>query len=105
MSYILTSFLASFLPSQITTAILPYLSANLPAIFPPAPRGSPRYLHNYRLAFTGVICIWQGYSFLKDGLGNGDDWYRLLNVQGNADEDALKSAFRTLYVQPSFSDV
>ncbi|KIR74821.1 chaperone DNAJ [Cryptococcus deuterogattii CA1014] len=96
MSYILTSFLASFLPSQITTAILPYLSANLPSIFPPAPRGSPRYLYNYRLAFTGVICIWQAYSFLKDGLGNEDDWYRLLSVQGNADEDAIKSAFRTL---------
>ncbi|XAO23275.1 hypothetical protein I312_102053 [Cryptococcus bacillisporus CA1280] len=96
MSYILTSFFASFLPSQITTAILPYLSANLPSIFPPAPRGSPRYLCNYRLAFTGVICIWQAYSFFKDGLGNEDDWYRLLSVQGNADEDALKSAFRTL---------
>ncbi|AFR93945.2 chaperone protein DNAJ [Cryptococcus neoformans C23] len=96
MSYILTSFLASFLPSQITTAILPYLSANLPSIFPPAPRGSPRYLHNYRLAFTGAICIWQAYSFLKGGLGNDDDWYRLLNVQVNADEDALKSAFRSL---------
>nr|KIR87229.1 hypothetical protein I308_02173 [Cryptococcus tetragattii IND107] len=96
MSYILTSFFASFLPSQITTAILPYLSANLPSIFPPAPKGSPRYLYNYRLAFTGVICIWQAYSFFKDGMGNEDDWYRLLSVQGNADEDALKSAFRTL---------
>lgn len=105
MSYILTSFFASFLPSQITTAILPYLSANLPSIFPPAPKGSPRYLYNYRLAFTGVICIWQAYSFFKDGMGNEDDWYRLLSVQGNADEDALKSAFRTLYVQPSFPDV
>lgn len=105
MSYILTSFLASFLPSQITTAILPYLSANLPSIFPPAPRGSPRYLHNYRLVFTGVICIWQAYSFLKGGLGNDDDWYRLLNVQVNADEDALKSAFRSLYVQYSFPNV
>lgn len=38
-------------------------------------------------------------------MGNEDDWYRLLSVQGNADEDALKSAFRTLYVQPSFPDV
>ncbi|ODN84457.1 hypothetical protein L202_00404 [Cryptococcus amylolentus CBS 6039] len=95
MSFLISSLLASFLPSQITTILLPHLSSNLPTIFPPAPKGSPTYARNYRVAFTGVICVWQAYTLAKGGLG-GEGWYGLLGVTKSADEDDLKKAFRLI---------
>ncbi|WVQ70933.1 hypothetical protein IAR50_000458 [Cryptococcus sp. DSM 104548] len=95
MSFLISSLLASFLPSSITTILLPHLSTNLPAIFPPAPKGSPVYARNYRVAFTGVICVWQAYAFFKDGLGS-EGWYELLGVTKDADDDELKKAFRLI---------
>ncbi|ODO07262.1 hypothetical protein L198_00841 [Cryptococcus wingfieldii CBS 7118] len=95
MSFLISSLLASFLPSQITTILLPHLSSNLPTIFPPAPKGSPTYARNYRVAFTGVICVWQAYTLAKGGLG-GEGWYGLLGVTKSADEDELKKAFRLI---------
>ncbi|WVW82306.1 hypothetical protein I302_104312 [Kwoniella bestiolae CBS 10118] len=98
MASLLTPLLWSFLPSQITHQILPYLSSSLPGIFPSAQRGSPTYLRNYRLAFTGVICTYLAYTFYK-GEGGQDfkeDYYALLDVNKGVDEDGLKRAYRNL---------
>ncbi|WVQ97459.1 hypothetical protein IAU59_004572 [Kwoniella sp. CBS 9459] len=92
-----TPLLWSFLPSQITHIALPYLSSSLPSIFPPAPKGTARYQKNYKLAFTGVICLYLAYTFVKDdGAGPGENWYALLGVPRDVDDDGLKRAYRSL---------
>ncbi|ORY32270.1 DnaJ domain-containing protein [Naematelia encephala] len=101
MSALLTPVLWCFLPSQITHFILPHLSSNFPAIFPPAPRNSPSYARNYRLAFTGVVVLWLSWTFMREGSSRGEqvlveDWYALLGVARDVDDDGLKRAFRTL---------
>ncbi|WWD09421.1 hypothetical protein V865_007545 [Kwoniella europaea PYCC6329] len=98
MSSLLTPFLWSFLPGQITHQLLPYLSSSLPGIFPPASRGSPTYLRNYRIAFTGVICTYLAYTFYTGETSQNirEDFYALLGVNKDVDEDGLKKAYRTL---------
>ncbi|WVF70456.1 hypothetical protein IAT40_005246 [Kwoniella sp. CBS 6097] len=92
-----TPLLWSFLPPQITHIILPYLSSSLPSIFPPAAKGTLRYHQNYKLAFTGVICLYLAYTFVKDdGAGPRENWYALLGVPRDVDDDGLKRAYRSL---------
>lgn len=96
---LLSPLLWSFLPSRITHFILPYLTQSLPAIFPAAQQGSPEYARNYRYAYTLVVTLYLGYSFLSEsGASNdtGDDWYRLLEVGRLAEDGELKKAFRKL---------
>jgi len=38
----------------------------------------------------------QNYFFKKDKLAMGKDYYTILNVDKNADEEALKKAYRKL---------
>ena len=97
MAAVLSPLLWSFLPNQITHIVLPYLSNSLPQIFPPALKGSEGYARNFRIASTGIISGWLLYSFLSEGSsGNQDDWYEILGVGKDVDDDGLKKAFRTL---------
>ncbi|WWC66262.1 uncharacterized protein I206_100163 [Kwoniella pini CBS 10737] len=98
MSSLLTPLLWSFLPAQITHQILPYLSSFLPNVFPTSPRGSPTYLRNYRIAFTGVICTYLAYTLYKgeNSQSSTEDYYALLGVSKQVDEDGLKRAYRNL---------
>ncbi|WVO12963.1 hypothetical protein L204_100572 [Cryptococcus depauperatus] len=95
MFYILASALSSFLPGLLASNLLPLLSTNLPSLFPPAPKGSPTYIRNYRITFTGIIVIWQAYTLLREGIGE-DEWYSQLGVSSNVDDVGLKNAFRAL---------
>jgi hypothetical protein len=99
MAALLTPLLWSFLPPQITHAILPTLSSSLPHLLPPALRGSPGYARNYRLVSTAVVVIWLGWTIaspLERAPASDTNWYDLLDVGRGADEDGLKKAFRTL---------
>ncbi|WWC86250.1 uncharacterized protein L201_001123 [Kwoniella dendrophila CBS 6074] len=98
MSSLLSPLLWSFLPAQITHQILPYLTQFVPAIFPAAPRGSPTYIRNYRIAFTGVICTYLAYTFYTNEKDKNirEDFYGLLGVSTDVDEDGLKKAYRNL---------
>ncbi|WWC58733.1 uncharacterized protein I303_101277 [Kwoniella dejecticola CBS 10117] len=98
MSTVLTPLLWSFLPGQISHQILPYLSSFLPGLFPPSPRDSPKYLRNYRIAFTGVVSLYLAYTLYKgeDTQSTAEDYYALLGVSTNVDDDGLKKAYRTL---------
>lgn len=93
----LSPLLWSFLPARLTHFILPTLSQILPAVFPPAQRGSPTYTRNYRYAYTLVVTLYLSYSFVSDGASiAGEDWYALLGVGRLAEDDTLRKAFRTL---------
>ncbi|KAK8865933.1 hypothetical protein IAR55_001082 [Kwoniella newhampshirensis] len=97
MSSLFTPLLWSFLPSQLTHVLLPYLSSCVPALLPPSPRHTSTYVRNYRLVFTGVVCVWLAYSFFTDeDKIKGDDWYALLGVGRDVDDDGLRRAFRSL---------
>ncbi|WWD17878.1 hypothetical protein CI109_102322 [Kwoniella shandongensis] len=97
MSSLFTPLLWSFLPSQLTHTLLPYLSSYFPALLPAAPRNTSTYNRNYRLVFTGVVCVWLAYSFVTDEeRTKGEDWYSLLGVDVGVDDDGLKRAFRSL---------
>ncbi|KAK4687998.1 hypothetical protein P7C73_g2105, partial [Tremellales sp. Uapishka_1] len=92
---LLTPLLLTVVPSQLTHFLLPHLSATLPQLLPPSPKGSPTYQRNFKLVFTAVISLWLAYSFVS----NGNDelsWYDVLGVARDADDDGLRKAFRTL---------
>ncbi|RSH90380.1 hypothetical protein EHS25_000985 [Saitozyma podzolica] len=87
----------ALLPSQLTHLALPYLTSSLPSLFPPAARGSPLYARNFRWAFSGIVVGYLALSFVREG-GDGavEDWYALLGVNREADDETLRKAFRGL---------
>ena len=91
---VLSPLLWSFLPSQLASVLLPYATQLLPALFPPAPRGSPLYARNHRWVYTALIVGYLGWTW-KAG-DSSDDWYAMLDVPRWAEDDELKKAFRTL---------
>lgn len=96
MSALLTPFLWSFIPSQLTAFVLPYLTTYLPSLFPPAPQGSPQYAKNHRWAYTLLVVGYIGWTFVQSDVGVGEDMYALLAVGRGVDDDGLKKAFRGL---------
>jgi hypothetical protein len=93
---LLAPLLWAFLPSQLTHLALPHLTRLYPSIFPPAPRGSPAYAERFKWSFSGIVVLYLAWSFLREGGDGGEDWYALLGVNKEVDEDGLKRAFRTL---------
>ena len=94
---LLSPLLWSFVPSQLTHILLPYLVSTFPGLFLPSPRGSPTYAYNYRIVYTLVVTAYLVYSFVGQG-GGGQDWYALLQVARTADDEVIKKAFRSLQV-------
>ncbi|KAL7424478.1 hypothetical protein Q5752_000162 [Cryptotrichosporon argae] len=97
MSSLLGPLIWSFLPSTLAHSLLPHLSTRLPALFPPAPRGSPAYARNHRHALTLLVVGWLACAaaFATDSDAE-DDWYALLGVGWRATDDELRRAWRGL---------
>ena len=93
---LLTPLLFSFLPGQITHLLVPRISSALPQLLPPAPKGTPAYARNYRLVFTLVILLYVAYTFRAEDSGSEEEWYSLLGLRRDADDDAIRRAFRSL---------
>jgi len=98
MSPIASSLLWYFLPTQLTQAALPYLSSALPALLPPAAKGSPGYVSNFRKVYTALVIGYVLWTFAQTDLGWGEDMYALLGVDRSAGDDSLRKAFRTMWV-------
>jgi hypothetical protein len=97
MSEYAAPLLWSFLPAQITAALLPTLSGLVPRLLPPAAPGTPGYARNFRLVITALVLGWLAYAFVTDRPDEkGGDWYDLLGVPVRVGDDGLKKAFRGL---------
>ncbi|ORX35945.1 DnaJ domain-containing protein [Kockovaella imperatae] len=97
MSSFITPLLWAFVPSYLTSQALPILSTYLPGVFPPSSPGSPAYARNYRVTFTLFVCGYLVWSFFNSGGVKPDqNWYTLLAVSRDAEDERLKTAFRTL---------
>ncbi|KLT39069.1 DnaJ-domain-containing protein, partial [Cutaneotrichosporon oleaginosum] len=97
MSEYAAPLLWSFLPAQLTAALLPTLSGLAPRLLPPAPPGTPGYTRNFRRVITALVLGWLAYAFFTDRPDEkGGDWYDLLGVPVRVGEDGLKKAFRGL---------
>ena len=101
MSSPLSPVLWAFLPGQISHLLVPYLSSFLPGIFPPAPKNTQAYQRSYKLAYTLVVVGYLAYTFLSSSTSGPElqDWYAVLGVPVDVDDDGLKRAYRGLYVQ------
>lgn len=89
-----TPLLWSILPSQLTHILIPYLSSFLPLLFPPSAKGTPGYQQNYRRAYTALVVGYLTYTFVaSEGVW---DWYAILGVSKDVDDDGLKRAYRRL---------
>ncbi|BEJ16656.1 hypothetical protein CspHIS471_0600570 [Cutaneotrichosporon sp. HIS471] len=97
MSEYAAPLLWSFLPAQLTAALLPTLSGLAPGLLPPSPPGTPGYARNFRRVITALVLGWLAYAFITDRPDEkGGDWYDLLGVPVRVGEDGLKKAFRGL---------
>jgi hypothetical protein len=88
----------AFLPGQISQLLIPFLSSALPGFFPSAPKGSPGYQRNYKWAYTIVVVSYLVYTFASSTIGAQglEDWYAVLGVSVDVDDEGLKKAFRAL---------
>ncbi|EGO00774.1 hypothetical protein SERLA73DRAFT_105158 [Serpula lacrymans var. lacrymans S7.3] len=86
----------SYLPDLVTVQVLRvfhytfYTAFNRP---PPVPR-TPVYASQYRFAFAGVVLCYLSYNLLEASRSLAPNFYELLGVYPDTNENMLKLAFR-----------
>ena len=98
MSALLSQLLWSAVPSQLTHALIPKLTAALPNVFPPGDRSSRAYRTNYRIVYTLLVAGYLLWQLASSAGASADDWYSLLGVRRTADDATIKRSFRSLCV-------
>ena len=96
MSSLISPFLWSFLPSHLTSIILPYLTQTVPSLFPPCPPNTTQAKKNHRNVYTLLIFFYICYNIYSGSTDPKDDYYALLGVSRGIDDEGLKRAYRTL---------
>jgi hypothetical protein len=84
----------SFLPSVLANGAISAYYRILKPGTPPPRRGSPAYTSQYRIAFTALAAVYLIYTLAAAVTSLQPNYYRILGVARNADEQALKVAFR-----------
>ncbi|EIN06592.1 DnaJ-domain-containing protein [Punctularia strigosozonata HHB-11173 SS5] len=87
----------SYIPDLATRQLLSVFHRVYPNIFhgpAPAPR-TPQYVLHYRLTFAVVVLGYLSYNFIEASSTMRPNFYELLGVGPDADETALKQAFRS----------
>ncbi|EPQ55281.1 chaperone J-domain-containing protein [Gloeophyllum trabeum ATCC 11539] len=91
-AYALGRFAAwSYLPDYATAQCLRLYHRFLPS--PPRP-GTAQYALHYRIAFACVVLLFLSYNLAEAMRALPPNLYEVLGVRPDADEHALKSAFR-----------
>jgi hypothetical protein len=86
----------SYIPDFATQKLLSIIHHLSPTFFqraPPAP-ATPRYIKHYRLTFAGVVLGFLLYNLVEAARAMPQNFYEILGVGPNVDENGLKLAFR-----------
>lgn len=88
----------TYLPDIFTRLLLsyviyPYLNRRRPSSSPISKTIITQT--HYRLTFTLVVISYLVYNFIKAHLSTPPNFYELLNVKPDVDENGLKTAFKT----------
>jgi hypothetical protein len=84
----------SFLPSALANGAIDVCHRFLSPGTPPPRRGTPAYASQYRIAFTALAAVYLIYTLIAAVTSLQPNYYRILDVDRRADEQALKLAFR-----------
>ena len=96
LSAILSLIGWSYLPHLATSKLLPILHRFYPTLSgrPAPPPNTPLYARHYRCVYAITVISYLFYNFRQAALSMPPNYYEMLGVDPNADENALKSAFR-----------
>ncbi|KZT69625.1 DnaJ-domain-containing protein [Daedalea quercina L-15889] len=86
----------SYLPHLATSKLLPIFHQFYPALSgrPAPPPNTPPYFRHYRYVYAVTVISYLLYNFRQAALSMPPNYYELLGVDPNADENGLKVAFR-----------
>ncbi|KAF8317601.1 DnaJ-domain-containing protein [Clavulina sp. PMI_390] len=84
----------SFLPSALADGAIRSYHRILKPGSPVPQRGTPSYATAYRIAFTTLAAIYLLYTLVAAVTSLQPNYYSILGVPRDADEQALKAAFR-----------
>ncbi|EPT00397.1 hypothetical protein FOMPIDRAFT_1146538, partial [Fomitopsis schrenkii] len=96
LSAILSLIGWSYLPHLATSKLLPIFHRFYPIVSGrPAPSpNTPLYARHYRYVYAITVVSYLFYNFRQAALSMPPNYYEMLGVDPNADENALKLAFR-----------
>lgn len=83
----------TFIPDFAANHLLNIVYHSVPIITPPQ-RGSPEYRKNYALAYGVVIISYLMYILVQSSSAMPPNFYEILSVRPDVDENGLKLAFR-----------
>lgn len=83
----------SYLPDMATRQLLSLLHSS-PLIKPPPLPGTPKFIKHYRLTFSSVILAFLLYNLVEASRAMPPNFYEILRVGPDADDNTLKVAFR-----------
>jgi hypothetical protein len=86
----------SYIPDLATRQLLSIIHRLYPSfLHRPAPAlRTPQYVLHYRIAFAVVVLGYLSYNFFEASSSMRPNFYELLGVGPDADENTLKQAFR-----------
>jgi preprotein translocase subunit Sec63 len=92
LNFLLSLFGWTFIPDFATNHLLNFVYRSFP-LTPPQP-GSVRYRKHYTIAYGVVIISYLTYTLVQTSSAMPPNFYEILGVRPDVDENGLKLAFR-----------
>lgn len=85
----------TYIPDIAAKALLNYYHQFTSRTTPAPQRGTARWINHYRISFAVVVLTYLVYNLFEASRSTPPNFFEILGVPVDADESALKIAFRT----------
>ena len=94
LNFLFSLFGWTFIPDFATNHLLNTVYRSVPLVTPPQP-GSLQHRKHYAIAYGIVIISYLTYTLVQSSSAMPPNFYEILGVRPDVDENGLKLAFRT----------